>query len=101
MDKRNRGMIVALIGIFIVFTALVPVYWIASNGYPDGLDALLDQQNVQGKESAYSPPLAALKDYGVTMPLYVLSGVVGAVIVLSVLLLVGRIIKHSRREDGP
>ncbi len=101
MDKRNKGIIVALIGIFIVFSALVPVYWIISNGYPDGLDTLLDQQNVQGKESAYSPPLAELRDYGVTMPLYVLSGVVGAVIVLSVLLVVGRVIKHSRREDGP
>ncbi len=101
MDKRNRGTVIALIGIFIVFAALVPVYWSASNGYPDGLDRLLEQQNVQEKESAYSPPLAELQDYGATMPLYVLSGVVGALIVLGVLLLVGKMVKHSRREGSP
>lgn len=101
MNKRDKGVIGALIGIFIVFSALVPVYWIVSNGSPDGLDTLLDQQGVQGGVPAYSPPLAALRGYGATMPLYVLSGVVGALIVLGVLLLAGKIVKRSRREGSP
>lgn len=101
MDKRNKGIIIALIGVFILFAVLVPVYWAVSNGYPDGLDRLLEQQNVEEKEPAYSPPLAELQDYGATMPLYVLSGVGGALIVLGVLLLVGKIAKHSRREGSP
>ncbi len=85
----------------ILFAVLVPVYWAGSNGYPDGLDKLLEQQNVREREPVYSPPLAELQDYGATMPLYVLSGIGGAIVVLGVLLLVGKLIKRDRREGSP
>ncbi len=96
MNKRDKGIMMALTGLFITFIALAPVYWTTSNGSPDGLEKLLEQQNVQEKGSVYSPPLAGLRDYGATMPLYVLSGIVGIVIVLCIALLVGKTIKHGR-----
>ncbi|MGZ4905748.1 MAG: hypothetical protein ACXV5T_03285 [Halobacteriota archaeon] len=101
MDKRCRHMIAALIGVFILFAMLVPVYWTVSNGYPDGLEKLLEQQNVVAKGPSYSPPVAELQGYGATMPLYFLSGISGAILVLGILLLIGKIAKHSRREGRP
>ncbi len=96
MDKSGKGAIIVLISVFILFALLVPVYWATSNGYPDGLDTLLKQQNIKEGGSVYSPPLATLQNYGSTMPLYILSGVVGAIIVLGVVLLVGKLAKRSR-----
>ena len=101
MDKRSRHMIAALIGVFILFAMLVPVYWTVSNGYPDGLDKLLEQQNVVANEPVYSPPVAELQGYGTTMPLYLLSGVGGAIVVLGALLLIGKVVKHNRGEGRP
>ncbi len=101
MDKRSSNTIIALAGILIIFSALVPVYWGVSHSYPDGLDKLLEQQNVHEKESAYSPPFATFRGYGDTTSLYLLSGVGGAVIVFVILLLIGKIAKRGRREDGP
>ncbi len=95
MDKRNKGVILALIGVFILFALLVPVYWTVSNGSPDGLDKLLEQQNVEAKAPVYSPPLAELQDYGLSMPLYVVSGTLGGLAVLVVLILIGKALKHD------
>ncbi len=100
MDKRGRSVTIALVSVLILFSMLVPIYWAVSNGYPDGLDAVLEQQNVEGKGPAYSPPFADLHDYGSTMQLYLMSGVIGAIAVLGILLLVGKIIKRNRREDN-
>ncbi len=100
MDKSNKRIVITLVSVFILFAALVPIYWATSNGRPDGLDTLLEQRNVK-EGSVYSPPLAELQNYGSTMPLYILSGIVGAIIVLGVLLLVGKIAKRNRREDKP
>ncbi len=96
MNKSGKGVTTVLIIVFILFALLVPVYWAISNGCPDGLDTLLKQQNVKEGGSVYSPPLAELQNYGSTMPLYILSGVVGAIIALGVVLLVGKLAKRSR-----
>ncbi|MDD1721223.1 MAG: hypothetical protein LUP95_04485 [Euryarchaeota archaeon] len=77
----------------------VPVYWAVSNGYSDG-DTLLEQHIVKEKEPAYSPPVAELQDYGSTMPICILTGIVGAIIVLGILPLIGKIVKRNRREDS-
>ncbi len=98
---KNRGALIALVGVLLVFVGLAPAYWSISNGYPDGLDSLLEQQGVHEKESAYSPPLAELQNYGATAPFYVLSGVGGALIVYGTVLLAGKVVRRSRREDGP
>ncbi len=93
--KRNKGVSSALVGVFILFALFVPVYWAMSSEDPDGLDTLLEQQHVQEKEPVYSPPLAALQDYGATIPLYIISGIVGGLSVLAVLVLIRRALKRS------
>ncbi len=99
MNKKNRTTAIALVGVFVLFAALVPVYWAVSNGSPDGLDSLLQKQNVQEKEPVYKPPLAELQDYGLTMPLYITSGIIGGLAVLAVFVLLGRALKRDRSQS--
>jgi hypothetical protein len=100
MNTTNRGLIFALLAVFIIFVLLVPVYWSVSNGYPDGLDKLIERQNVESRGVPYRPPLSELQGYGSTMGLYVISGLVGALVVLLILVLVGRMLTRHRTSDG-
>ncbi len=86
----------ALIGVFVIFMLIVPVYWAVSSAYPDGLDKLSEQQGVPEKEPMYSPPVAELQEYGRDIPAYVFSGMIGAIAVLAILLLVSRILLQQR-----
>ncbi len=97
VKKRGKSITIALVGVFLVFTLLVPVYWTVSSESPDGLDTLLEEQNVQAKEPVYSPPLAELQDYGATIPLYIVSGILGALIVLAALVLIVRVLKRKHQ----
>ncbi len=95
MNKRDKSIPVVLVGVFFLFALLVPVYWAVSSEDPDGLDTLLEQQNVQEKGFVYSPPLAALQDYGATMPIYIISGIIGGLVVLTIVVLIGRALKRD------
>jgi hypothetical protein len=90
MDKKNRGLLYALVGVFLIFALLVPVYWAVSSSSPDGLDKLLEEHSVPEKAPVNSPPITGLLGYGTAIPVYILSGIIGAIAVLAILFLVGK-----------
>jgi hypothetical protein len=92
MDKKNRGLLYALVGVFLIFASLVPVYWAVSSASPDGLEKLIEEHSVPEKAPAYSPPITGLPGYGNALPIYVLSGIIGATAVLIILFLVGKVL---------
>ncbi len=85
IDKRNTSLMIGLLGVFVLFAVLVPVYFAFSNGLPDGLDKQLEENRVQEKEPVYNPPFSQLIDYGSDIPLYIVNGLIGG----SVLIIVG------------
>ncbi len=92
MSKKSRGLLFALVGIFLIFALLVPIYWTVSSASPDGLDKLLKEQGVPEKAPAYSPPITGLLGYGTAIPIYIVSGIIGATTVLAILFLVGKVL---------
>ncbi len=84
IDKRYKSLTVGLIGVFVLFTVLVPVYFAVSNGLPDGLDKQLEENHVQEKEPVYNPPFSQLINYGSDIPSYIVNGLIGGIVVLIV-----------------
>ena len=90
---------IGLLGVFVLFAVLVPVYFAVSNGLPDGLDKQLEENRVQEKEPVYNPPFSQLIDYGSDIPLYIVNGLIGGIVVLIIGLILARIL--SARGSKP
>jgi ABC-type Fe3+ transport system permease subunit len=84
IDNRNKSLMMGLIGVFVLFAVLVPVYFAVSNGLPDGLDKQLQENRVQEKEAVYNPPFSQLIGYGSDVPSYIVNGLIGGIVVLIV-----------------
>jgi ABC-type cobalt transport system substrate-binding protein len=84
IDKRYKSLTVGLIGVFVLFAVLVPVYFAVSRGLPDGLDKQLEENHVQEKEPVYNPPFSQLINYGSDIPSYIVNGLIGGMVVLIV-----------------
>ncbi len=101
MDKRSKSLMIGLLGVFVLFAVLVPVYFAVSNGLPDGLDKQLEENQVQEKEPVYNPPFNQLIDYGSDIPLYIVNGLIGGIMVLVIGLILARIlsVRSSRKKS--
>jgi hypothetical protein len=95
IDKSNKSLLIGLVGVLTLFMVLVPVYFAFSNGLPDGLDKQLQQNHIQEKKSVYTPPFGQLIDYGSDVPSYIINGLIGGAVVLSIGVLLALILKGS------
>lgn len=84
IDKRNKSLVIGLLGVFVLFAVLVPVYFAVSNGLPDGLDKQLEANRVQERKPVYNPPFNQLIDYGSDISTYIVNGLIGGIVVLTV-----------------
>ena len=102
IDKRNKSLMIGLLGVFVLFAVLVPVYFAVSNGPPDGLDKQLEENHVQEKEPVYNPPFSQLIDYGSDISSYIVNGLIGGIVVLVIGLILARIlsVRGSRKKDS-
>lgn len=95
IDKSNKSLLIGLVGVFILFMVLVPVYFAFSNGLPDGLDKQLQENHVQEKKPVYTPPFGQLIDYGSDVPSYIVNGLIGGAVVLSIGVFLALFLKGS------
>jgi tryptophan-rich sensory protein len=92
----ERKYIIAIAAILIAFSIGLVAFFIFSEGKPDGLEHIMDQNGVQEGQPVYHAPL----DYGSGYIGALVMGLVGFAIVLLVMLAYIKILRKKKNSKG-
>jgi hypothetical protein len=93
MNNRKR-VLVAVLGIVLIFAAGLVFYFIFSAPYSDGLESTMEGAGIGEGEPVFEAPLSYGDDYLTALAM----GIIGFLVVFGLVLLVGRIL--GRKDEA-